>query len=117
VAATNTHQWKRGDTLPALRRTLKYSNGQVQPLAGATVTFIMYPSDGGRPAAGASPITGDVDIIDANAGVVEFVPITETATAGIYLGELRVVTVDSRRVTFPNDGYITITILDDLGDQ
>jgi hypothetical protein len=115
VASSNTHQWKRGDTLPALRRTLRYSNGQVQTLTGATVTLIMYPSDGGQPAEGAAAITGDVDIIDADTGVVEFVPTTETATAGVYLGEFRVVTVDSRRVTFPNNGYITITILENLG--
>jgi hypothetical protein len=119
VANANTkHQWKRGDVLPAIRRTLAYSDGSVQQLTGAHVRFIMYPSiNHTRKAESGTPIIGVATIVDVDAGTVEYEPTSQdTATAGLYFGEFEVVTAAGKRVTFPNDGYVEVTILDDLGD-
>ena len=39
----------------------------------------------------------------------------ETDTAGVYRAEFEVMYNDGRLETFPNDGYISIQILSDLG--
>ncbi|MGS0745553.1 BppU family phage baseplate upper protein [Syntrophomonas erecta subsp. sporosyntropha] len=101
---------KRGDTRHAIKAVLKDASGAPVDLTGCSVNFHMAPLN--RPAV----ISRAAHIQDAVTGGVWFVWASgETDTAGIYRAEFEVVYRDGRRETFPNDGYISIQILDDLG--
>ena len=101
---------KRNDTLPVFKATLNDVDGDVAVLSGATVKFIMVDKDGDEKVSAAAVITG------AGTGQVEYrwIP-TDTDTVGSYRGEFEVTFSDGNIMTFPNDGYIVITIIGDLG--
>ena len=101
---------KRGDTRHALKAVLKDASGTPVDLTDCSVSFHMAPLN--RPAV----ISRAVHIEDAGNGEVWMVWAPgETDIAGIFRAEFEVVYQDGRRETFPNDGYISIQILDDLG--
>ena len=110
--------WKRGDTLPLLRRTLKYSDGTVIDLTAATsVALMIGPLDGSSSA----QAVGTVAVIDAAGGIVEFSPASaDTATAGGYRAEFECI-IGGKRLTVPSgpqgQEYLRILITEDLGDQ
>jgi hypothetical protein len=55
-------------------------------------------------------------VVNASAGAVEYQPVAEdVATAGVFDQEWEVVFGSSAPLTFPTQGYNTITILEDLG--
>lgn len=99
---------KRGNTSPAIRRTLSDSSGPVT-LTGATVTFKMADSEG------VLVVESEADVTDAENGEVTYDWVSEdTAEAGVFFGEFQVVYADQTEETFPNEGYIKITITKDL---
>lgn len=101
---------KRGDTRTCIKAVLKDARGAPVDLTDCSVGFHMAPLS--RPAV----ISRAAHVEDAAAGEVWFVWAPgETDTAGVYRAEFEVVYQDGRRETFPNDGYISIQILEDLG--
>ena len=55
-------------------------------------------------------------ILDEDAGRVKYVWQTgDTDTAGTFQGEFEVTYTSGEIETFPNDGYIGIEVLDDIG--
>lgn len=103
---------KRGDTRNCIKAILKDSAGSPVDLTGCEVKFHMAPLC--RPAI----VSRGAHIEDAAAGEVWVVWAPgETDTTGVYRAEFEVVYEDGRRETFPNDGYISIQILKDLGGE
>lgn len=105
-----TFKIKRGDTGPSmLYRLLPTSI----VLTGATVVFNMR-SDG-----------GEENVVDRSPAVIEVATGTptlrydwlpsDTEEAGTFNGEFEVTYVDGSVETFPNSGFITIIIAEDLG--
>lgn len=102
--------WKRNDTRTAVKATLIGGDGSPVDLAGASVRFLVTDFRG------TSIIARQVDIVSAVEGKVLFVPeAPETGQAGTYRGEFEATFDDGRLETYPNDGYISIEILPDLG--
>ena len=101
---------KTNDTSPKLAVTLEDANGNGIGLAGATARFHMK-------AFGATSLKIDspVTVTDSVKGIVESSWVVgDTATAGTYYGEIEVVYGDATVETFPNNGYFTIIIREDL---
>lgn len=101
---------KRGDTRNCIKAILKDSAGSQVDLTDCEVRFHMAPL--GRQAI----VSRAAHIEDPTAGEVWVVWAPgETDIAGVYRAEFEVVYQDGRRETYPNDGYISIQILNDLG--
>ena len=101
---------KRGDTSPAIRYALSPTT---VVLTGATVRFQMR----------ARRSRGGATVIDAVAVVVTATgtPTVEyqwqagnTANAGIFEAEFQVTYADGRNETFPNDGFISVKVSEDV---
>ena len=101
---------KRGDTRNCIKAILKDASGDPVNLAGCSVKFHMALLR--QPAI----VSRAVHIEDAEAGEVWVVWVPgETDSTGIYRAEFEVMYQDGRRETFPNKGYISLLIQDDLG--
>ncbi len=101
---------KTNDTSPKLSVTLTDALGNPIGLAGCTARFHMK-------AFGASSLKIDAvaDIEDVVNGIVEYSwQAGDTDTAGTYYGEIEVTYGDATVETFPNNGYFTIIIKEDL---
>ena len=101
---------KTNDTSPKLAVTLEDALGNAIGLAGCSARFHMK-------AFGASSLKIDsvATITDDVAGKVEYSWTgTDTDTAGTYYGEIEVTYADNAIETFPNNGYFTIIIKEDL---
>lgn len=100
---------KTGDTSPITGR-LKDKTGEVD-LTGASVVFNMTTPDGT-----AKVDRGVCTIINPTLGYVKYeFQSADVDTAGSYRGEFEVTFVDTVVSTFPNDSYIPIKIISDLG--
>lgn len=99
---------KVGDTAPPLAITCQFSDGSIQDLTGATVTFSL------RSAAGATIITGGAcTILTPTAGTVEYIwGANDTTTAGVgdFQGEFHATLASGKKETFPNQGYLWVSI-------
>jgi len=93
---------KRGDTAPALRFALL---PETVDLSGASVAFVM---DG----LGRAP----AHVIEARPAVVQYdwQP-GDTDRAGLYRAEFEVTYSDGAVETFPNAGYLLVSVVEDLG--
>jgi hypothetical protein len=101
---------KTNDTSPKLSVTLTDALGTPIGLAGCAARFHMK-------AFGASSLKIDAvaDIEDIVNGIVEYSwQAGDTDTAGTYYGEIEVTYGDDTVETFPNNGYFTIIIKEDL---
>ena len=101
---------KTNDTSPKLSVTLTDALGTPIGLAGCAARFHMK-------AFGASSLKIDAEasIEDAVNGIVEYSwQAGDTDTAGTYYGEIEVTYGDNTVETFPNNGYFTIIIKEDL---
>ncbi len=101
---------KTNDTSPKLSVTLTDALGTPIGLAGCSARFHMK-------AFGASSLKIDAvaDIEDVVNGIVEYSwQAGDTDTAGTYYGEIEVTYGDATVETFPNNGYFTIIIKEDL---
>jgi len=113
--------WRRGDTLPFLRRQLALSDGTPINLLGASVSFWFGPAGG---LSRRQRAIGSVSIIDAATGIVEFQPHTDdTDVVGNFKGEFECI-LSGKRLTVPNgidpetgeDDYFLFRVTQDLGD-
>lgn len=101
---------KTNDTAPVLVATLTNAAGQKINLESATVRFHMKKY-------GASSLKVDAvaSIVDATEGKVQYEwQGADTDVAGTFYGEFEVTYSDSKIETFPNNGYFTIIIHEDL---
>jgi len=101
---------KTNDTSPKLAVTLEDANSVPVNISGANVRFHMK-------AFGATSLKIDapMTITNATGGIVQYSWVaTDTNTAGTYYGEVEVTYSDSTVETFPNNGYFTIIIKEDL---
>lgn len=101
---------KRGDTRTAIRATLKTPTGAAVDLTDATVRFLLADLRG------VLKIDKHIDVLDAAAGkVLAVLEATEVDEAGTFRAEFEATFSDGRVETYPNDSYIAVKILPDLG--
>lgn len=100
---------KQGDTAPILELTLKLS-GSAQDLTGyQSVTFRMF--DEYENIVIEDDDTGNVNVTDAQGGVVEYVwQDGDTSDVGEYEAEFVVVFDDGSDMSFPNDSFLDVVI-------
>jgi len=105
-----THYIKRNDIARKVTDILTL-NGAAINLTGCTLSWIM------RNRATGVAIKQTATIVTAATGSVEYQFVTgDTATAGVYDCEWEIVyTTGSKPLTVPDDGYIVLEILEDLG--
>lgn len=94
---------KRGDTRNAISADL-FKNGEPADLSECSVLFYMERKING----------GYAQIIDGNTVVY---PLEKSVvnTSGVFRAEFKAVYPDGRVETYPNDRFITVKIIDDLG--
>lgn len=104
---SDTFYLKRGDTSPSLRYALE---PETVDLAGALVQFQM------RPRGGETLIDAPATVVATAASpTVEYGwTATDTAEAGVFDAEFRVTFADGAVETFPNFGFLTVRISDDI---
>ena len=106
-----TYQWKAGDTGPTNPTTLVDRDGTPANLAGATVRFVMRPT----PHASPVKIAAAAAVDDAAGGIVHYErQAADTDTPGVFHAEYEVTYSSGRVQTYPESGYITVHISDDL---
>jgi transcriptional/translational regulatory protein YebC/TACO1 len=99
---------KKNDTKDNIKATLSNESGPVD-LTGATVRFLMSRR-------GIVKVDRQAQIKDAAAGIVWMVfENGDTDETGLFQSEFEVTFPDARIETFPNDGFILINIINDLG--
>lgn len=104
---------KRGDTRTAIKANLKNAMGDPVDLTNCSVYFHMALL--GRSVA-ELVVSRRAHIQDVLTGEVWVVWAPgETDIAGIYRAEFEVIYQDGKRETFPNNGYIGVQIINDLG--
>ena len=102
---------KKNDTRPELAiQIIDESTGNPLNLAGATAVFSMKDRSGVLKINRAS-----ANIFDAVNGKVKYTwQAADVNTAGIFRGEFEVTFAAGAKATFPSDGDIVITILEDV---
>lgn len=108
---------KTGDDGRTLGATLKYADGTVIDLTGATVEFRMRPAGASTNAATASG-AATVDA-DPTTGVVTFDgwEAGDLDTAGGYYAEFHITDSSGNQVVVPSAGYLTIKITQAIGAE
>lgn len=104
---------KTGDTSSSIYSTLQNSGGTPVDLTGATVLWKLAPLAGGT-----LTVAGTATIIQSGStavGEVQYPWGTAVATAGRYLGEWEVTYSGGAIQSFPNDGYVVVDVVGDLG--
>jgi hypothetical protein len=98
---------KRGDTSPAVRYALEPLDTN---LTGATVRFQM------RTRGGAQVLDAPAQVITATlTPTVQYAwQPSDTATAGQFEAEFRILYADASIETFPNSGFISIRVAEDV---
>ncbi len=101
---------KRGDTRSCIKAVLINSDGDPTDLAGCEVRYHMVALNR------FNVLNRTIHIENAEKGEVWMVwQPGDTDVAGVYRAEFEVTHPDGRRETYPNSGYISIQILEDLG--
>ena len=101
---------KQNDTSPKLAATLKDGNGQVVDVTGASVRFHMAKLNSSTVITDAS-----ATVTNGSAGTVEYAwTASDTASIGTFRGESEVTFPTGLIETYPNSGYISIQITDDI---
>ena len=101
---------KKNDTSPKMLATLQDASGVAVNLTGASVRFHLRTLDGLS-----TVVDAAATIVTAASGIVRYTwGAPDTATAGSYQAEFEVTYADASVETFPNDGYISVEILDDI---
>lgn len=101
---------KQGDTSPSLRVKLKNPDQSAANLTGASVRFHMRAVD-----ASVASVDHDATIVDVTGGEVQYDwQAGNTSAAGSFYGEFEVTFSDGTVGTYPNDGYLDISITEEL---
>ena len=101
---------KTGDRAPSLTAQAKDATGTPVPFgAGATAKFSMKLRVGGT----TLKVNGaTATVVDQSLGTLQYDwASADVDAAGTYDGEFEVTKTDGRKLTVPNDGYITIVIV------
>jgi len=100
---------KQNDTSPAFQASLKDANGASVNLTGATVAFRMLASDN------TLKVNYQMSVTDASAGSVTYNwQSGDTNTVGNYTCDIKVTYSDGSLETFPNNEYLTVTVIKGL---
>ena len=103
--------WKRHDTAPTIQVQLKDSAGNPVDVTGGTVKFLMKGT-GGAPKVNASGT-----LVTPASGIVSYTPIAaDTDTSGTYSVEWVITFAGGAKQSFPDPGYNSLTVTDDLDD-
>ena len=101
---------KQNDTSPIMLATLQDADGVAVGLVGATVRFHMRAIGSSQ-----TKVDSAATIVSAVAGSVSYSwSASDTNTIGSYQAEFEVTYGDGRVETFPNNGYISVEIIDDV---
>jgi hypothetical protein len=102
---------KQNDTSPAMLAKLQDGEENTINLAGTSVRFHMRKNG-----AKENVVDAPAVVISAPDGLVRYNWVgSDTAEVGSYLAEFEVTYTDSTVETFPNDKYIRVEIIDDIG--
>jgi hypothetical protein len=104
---------KQGDRLPKLRATLQQGTppAAIDLTTAVAVKFQMRLVS--NPATVKGP--GACTIVTAASGIVEYAwGASDTDTAGTWEAEFEIEWSGGLKETVPNDGYFTVTIVDDI---
>lgn len=110
----------QGDTASPITRTLTDALGNAVNIQGATVRFTMTPAHGGTPVVNSATAL-NLQVGDGSDGTRGRVSYGQgaapwsgaTGTAGDYLAAFTVTFADGTIETFPNGGYLLVTITPD----
>lgn len=101
---------KQGDTSPPFNQAILDQNGNRQDLTGATVNFVMRALTATTPVVNAA-----ASVLDASSGMVQYTfTSAQTATPGLYSGVFTVVLPGGATYTYPNDGYLEISVQENI---
>ena len=101
---------KQNDTSPAIGGTCKDADGNAVTVTSATVAFHMRDA-----VTGAVVVDAAGSVVSGPAGTIQYEwDAADTATAGRYKAEFEVTYSDGKIETFPNSGYVTVIIGDDI---
>jgi hypothetical protein len=110
----SSHHWKRNDTTP-ISGTAKDPDNDAQDIESATLRFHMKKRDGTTIVNAACNNDQVGDGTDGTMGFWSYDPVAaDTDESGRFDGEVQVTFSSGVITTYPNKGYITITISDDL---
>lgn len=102
---------KQGDRSPGLGAFCRFADGTAQDLTACTVVFSMRK----RGTTTAKVSAASAVIVAAATGEVRYDwGTTDTDTNGTYDAEFEVTLGSGRKITFPNDGYLTVEVTDDI---
>jgi len=102
---------KQNDTSPSLGAQLLDGSKQAIDLSNATVRFYMKIAGGSTIA-----VDGPAVVTNGTEGRVSYEWVTgDTQTAANYQGEFEVTYQNGTVETFPNNGYITVRVLPEIG--
>lgn len=102
---------KQNDTSPSLSVQLLDGANQIIDLSGASAKFFMKIAGSTTIAVNAAAV-----ITNASQGKVEYEwSAGDTATAANYQGEFQITFINGTVETFPNNKYITIRVLPEIG--
>lgn len=102
---------RKGDLLPELQATLTDQSGEAVDLTNTTGVRFHLRSPSQSSAKVASPAT----VVTPADGIVRYVwSGTDTDTPGRYWAEFEVTFSDGRKQTFPNPGYLSVLITEQL---
>lgn len=102
---------KTNDTSPKLAVTLEDANGNAIDIIGNNGVRFHMKAFGATSLKVDAPMT----VRDAEIGAVQYPWVaSDTDTAGTYYGEVEVTYADNTVETFPNNGYFTVIVKEDL---
>lgn len=103
---------KAGDTGPIFEDVLTLENGEVPDFTDATLALVMRSPT----AAGPVTLTGAATFTSVSTGAVQFVPTLADTTdrAGQYIALWRVTLADDSTMSFPTEGYLSVSIEENL---
>src|SRR5258708_4094902 len=100
---------KQHDTARKFAATLTIDGSPVV-LTGATISFIFRNTKTG------TVVKRNGTIVSPTGGTVEYQLVAgDVSVAGTFQVEIEVVFADAKILTFPDDDYVNLTILGDLG--
>lgn len=107
---------KTGDTASSVSATLENSGGTPVDIQAATVNFKMAPYSGGTLVVAGTAVNAQIGSGTATntVGDVVYQWAAAPATPGWFNAEFEVIFAGGSIQTFPNTGYFTIAVTDDL---
>jgi hypothetical protein len=102
---------KKRDLLPEIQGTCEDANGPVDLTTASSVRFLM-----GLSGSATNKVSAAATFVDRPNGIVKYTWAgTDTDTAGDYDAEFEVTWPGTKPETFPNRGFIKVSITDDRG--